>query len=207
MQSIEDRRDELNEVDDETHLNEVSRVVPKIYLPRTLGFVGAIWGVGGAMAVLGFGVARMVGHCFEAMDYTLAVHHWIILIFWTLFMAYSEGYRGFQRGYSPRVAARALYLKNHCTGLRLMLAPFFCMGFFDAPRRRRITVLVLLAMITLLVILFRQLPQPMRGVLDFGVVIGLTWGILATLIYFIKYLFSDEVPLDAEVQNTSAASD
>ena len=157
--------------------------------------------------MLGFGIARMVGHCVEAMDYTLAVHHWIILFVWSIFMAYSEGYRGFQRGYSPRVAARALYLRNHCTGFRLLLAPLFCMGFFDAPRRRRITVLVLLAMITLLVILFRQLPQPMRGVLDFGVVIGLTWGILATLVYFIKYLFSDKVPFDAEVQNNSAAPD
>ncbi len=203
MQSIEDKRNERNQVEDETRLSDVSRVAHQVYLHRNLGFVGAFWGVGGAMAVLGFAVARMVGHCVEAMNYPLAVHHWIILIVWTIFMAYSEGYRGFQRGYSPRVAARALYLRNHCTSFRLLLAPLFCMGIFDAPRRRRITVFVLIVMITMLVILFRQLPQPMRGVLDFGVVIGLSWGILATLVYFIMYLFSDEVPFDAEVRDNS----
>lgn len=168
-------------------------------LPRALGMIAAFWGVGGAVTLLGFGVSRMVTQCLDAMSYKLNALHVIVLLGWTFFMAYSEGYRGFQRGYSPRVAARALYLRKHSTPLRLLLAPLFCMGFFHAPLKRRITVVVLLVMISLLVIAFRQLPQPWRGVLDFGVAVGLTWGIVATLIYFFKYLCFDDVPLNAEV--------
>ncbi len=166
--------------------------------------VAAVWGVGGATTLLGFAVARMLTQCIDATNYQLNALHIVVLVAWTFFMAYSEGYRGFQRGYSPRVAARALYLRQHCTTLRLLLAPLFCMGFFHAPLRRRITVVVLIVVISLLVILFRQLPQPWRGVLDFGVAVGLTWGIVATLIYFFKYIAVDDVPLKADVEGDSS---
>lgn len=170
-----------------------------MFLPRIVGMLAAVWGVGGAITLLGFAVARMLSHCIDAINYPLNASHWVVLVAWTFFMAYSEGYRGFQRGYSPRVAARALYLRDHSTLLRLALAPLFCMGFFHAPLRRRITVIVLVIVISLLVVLFRQLPQPWRGVLDFGVVVGLTWGIVATLIYFFKYIHVKDVPINAEV--------
>lgn len=170
-----------------------------MYLPRALGMVAAFWGVGGAITLLGFAVSRMVKQCLDATNYDTHAGHIIVLLAWTFFMAYSEGYRGFQRGYSPRVAARALYLRQHSTLVRLLLAPLFCMGFFGAPLRRRITVVVLIVMIWLLVVAFRQLPQPWRGVLDFGVAVGLTWGIVATVIYFFKYLRVDDVPLKADV--------
>jgi hypothetical protein len=35
--------------------------------------------------------------------------------------------------------------------------------------------------------------------LDFGVVLGLSWGIIATLIFLAKFWMSAEVPFDAEV--------
>lgn len=172
-----------------------------MFLTRSLGMLAAFWGVGGAIALLGFAVVRMFNQCVDATKYPLDAWHIIVLVVWTFFMAYSEGYRGFQRGYSPRVAARALYLREHSTPLRFALAPLFCMGFFHAPRRRRITVVVLVFAISLLVVLFRQLPQPWRGVLDFGVVVGLTWGIIATLIYFFKYIHTADVPINAEVED------
>ncbi len=114
-----------------------------MFLPRIFGMFAAVWGVGGAITLLGLAVVRMFSHCIEATHYPLNTVHWVALVAWTFFMAYSEGYRGFQRGYSPRVAARALYLRDHSTLLRLALAPLFCMGFFHAPLRRRITVIVL----------------------------------------------------------------
>ena len=36
-----------------------------------------------------------------------------------------------------RVAARVHYLLHHPTPVRVILAPFFCLGYFGAPRRRR----------------------------------------------------------------------
>ncbi len=172
-----------------------------MYLNRQFGSVAALWGVLGAITLLSFAVTRMTGHMLEALSgkYELTVMHYIVLVLWTVFMAYSEGYKGFQKGYSPRVASRALYLRDKCTPLRFVFAPLFCMGFIHATRRRRITVVVLLVVITLIVALFRMIPQPWRGVLDVGVVVGLSWGIVATLIYLVKYWSAENVPFDPEV--------
>lgn len=178
-----------------------------MYLNRTLGTVATLWGVAGAVTLLMFAVTRMTGHVMEAIsgEYQLGAMHYVVLALWTFFMAYSEGYKGFQKGYSPRVASRALYLRERCTPLRLLLAPLFCMGFIHATRRRRITVMILLVVITLIVALFRMIPQPWRGVLDFGVVVGLSWGIVATLVYLVKFWSATDVPFDPEVVEPAAA--
>jgi hypothetical protein len=78
------------------------------------------------------------------------------------------------------------------------------MGFFHAPRKRRITVCVLLVLIASMVALFQYIPQPLRGILDLGVVIGLSWGIVATLVFLTKFWLSHEVPFDAEVVEPSS---
>jgi len=98
-------------------------------------------------------------------------------------MGYSEGYRGFQLGFSPRIAARALWLSRNPSLLRGLLAPAFCMGFFGATKRRTLTSWCVLAGIVGIVSLVRLLPQPWRGIVDFGVVVGLTWGLLAMLVF------------------------
>ncbi|MBW2734087.1 MAG: hypothetical protein JRH20_16995 [Deltaproteobacteria bacterium] len=114
-------------------------------------------------------------------------------------MAYGKGYRGFQKGFSPRVAARAAYLRRHPTLLRTLLAPFFCMGFFHIVRRQQIVIIALTVMIVIFVIVARQLPQPWRGMVDMGVVIGLTWGVISLAFFAIQALkgqldASHEVP-------------
>lgn len=165
-----------------------------------------IWGLCGAIGILVYAITRMTGHVLEAFGENLGVWHYVTLILWTLFMAYSEGYRGFQKSFSPRVAARAVYLREKSTWLRFFLAPFFSIGFFHTTRRKQITVIVLVIVISLLVIGFRQIPQPWRGVLDFGVVVGLSWGVIATLIYFIKFALAKEVTYDAQVVEPSTSS-
>ena len=57
----------------------------------------------------------------------------------------------------------------------------------------------LLLGVTTLVVIFQYIPQPWRGVLDLGVVLGLSWGILATLFFFLKYWFGDATDADPEV--------
>lgn len=174
-----------------------------MHLNRILGTIAAIWGAGGAIAILAYAVVRMVGHTREAFMTPWNLWHYLVLVSWAVFMAYSEGYRGFQRGYSPRVAARALYLRRRSTLSRLLLAPLFCMGFFHAPRKRRITVFVLLILIASIVVCFQFIPQPWRGILDFGVIIGLSWGLIATLLFLAKFWMLPEVPFDAEVVEPS----
>jgi hypothetical protein len=104
---------------------------------------------------------------------------WMALILWTLFMGIAEGYRGFQQRFSPRVAARARYLRDHPTLVRMLLAPLFCMGYFHANRRTQITSISLTAGIVVLVVLVSFCPQPWRGIIDCGVVVGLMWGMIS----------------------------
>ena len=89
------------------------------YLNRTLGTVGTLWGVAGSITLLSFALTRMTKPMLEAFSgaYELGVWHYVVGGLWVVFMGYSEGYKGFQKGYSPRVAARALYLRDKCLSL------------------------------------------------------------------------------------------
>ncbi len=143
----------------------------------------ALWGVLGVSALLFFAVFRISDNMLSIIDYQLSTYHWLALIVTVTFMAYSEGYRGFQQGFSPRVAARILYLSKEATWLTGGLAPFFCMGYFGTTRRRQLTSLLVTFLIFLLVVIVRHLPQPWRAIVDAGVVVGLLWGITSLLIF------------------------
>src|SRR3990172_6522523 len=104
-----------------------------------MGILGAIWGLTGVLLLLGSAVYRLTPLAVDAFSYDFSWYHWLSLFIVLLFMSYAEGYRGFQKAFSPRVAARALYLKNHPRLLHALLGPFFCMGFFHASGRRKIT--------------------------------------------------------------------
>ncbi len=169
----------------------------------------ALWGLGGVMLLLGSAVVRLGQTAFEGLSRELSALQWVALILLVVVMAWAEGYRGFQRGFAPRVVARARYLAERpvrvralgqplrglrlralgqpLRGLRLdlLFAPLFCMGFFHATRRRRVSAFALTAGVVGLVLLVRLLPQPWRGIVDAGVVVGLGWGLaaLAVLAY------------------------
>ena len=53
--------------------------------------------------------------------------------------------------------------------------------------------------IVTLVVLVRRLPQPWRGIIDGGVVVGLSWGIVAILILFGQGLTGRPVRASAEL--------
>lgn len=151
---------------------------------RLRGQAAVIWGLGGVVALLVYAVMRLAARFVEALEYPFAWPHWLLLVVNTGFMAYAEGYRGFHKSFAPRVVARALTLPQTPSLSRRLLAPLFCMGYFHTTRRRLIGIYGLTAGIVALVISFRYLPQPWRGILDFGVVVGLSGGI-TSLLYFI----------------------
>ena len=114
-------------------------------------------------------------------------------------MAWSEGYRGFQQSFSPRIVARARYLIAHPRPAHVLLAPLFCMGYFRTTRRRMISVYALTVFIVLLIIAVRWLPQPWRGIVDAGVVVGLTWGLISMGAFTLKALTANDYPYAPEV--------
>jgi hypothetical protein len=146
-----------------------------------LGQLAWLWGVGGFTLLLVFAIARLVPLAAASTAYPWHAGHVVLLLVNVAVMAWFEGYRGFQRSYSPRLAARALHLRRHATPLKAALAPLLCMGFLWAPRRRVVAAWLLTLGIVAVVLLYRLLPQPWRGILDAGVVVGLCWGLVATL--------------------------
>jgi NADH:ubiquinone oxidoreductase subunit K len=85
------------------------------------------------------------------------------------------------------------------TPVRAILAPLFCMGFFHITRRRQIVTFCLSIGIILLIQVVHHFAQPWRGIVDAGVVLGLTWGIVSLTLYTVKafwgvHTHSPEVP-------------
>lgn len=148
-----------------------------------IGTLGAAWGLAGVSLLLGSAIYRLSFLAIDAFSYGFVWYHWTSLAVMVLFMGYAEGYRGFQQRFSPRVAARARYLKEHPRPIHVLLGPLFCMGYFHATRRRKVTSISLTLCIVVLVLLVRLLPQPWRGIVDAGVVLGLVWGLLSLLLF------------------------
>lgn len=148
---------------------------------EVLGVVGAAWGLAGLIGLLVFAVYRLGGVVVAGLEHPWGWQHVAVAIANAIFMAWSEGLRGFQQSFSPRVAARLKCLRDHPSVVRVVLAPLFAMGYFAAPRERLIAIYALTAGIVVLIVVVHMLPQPWRAVLDIGVVLGLSWGIVSTL--------------------------
>lgn len=158
---------------------------------RVIGTLGVVWGILGISLLLVGAIVRLSDIAWEIFAYPLQWYHWAILVLNVLFMAYSEGYKGFQLKFSPRFAARCRYLKQNPRIFHSLLAPLFCMGYFYTTRTRKIVTLVLTIAIIILVQLAHMLAQPWRGILDMGVVVGLAWGYLSIL-YYLKQAFTEQ---------------
>ncbi len=155
------------------------------------GYIAVIWAIFGLFVLLIFASWRLSAYTIESFTMPLDWLHWLVFIGWAIFMALSEGYQGFQLKFSPRFAARCKYLLSNATWLQTFLAPLFCMAYFHAPKKRVIATFALTIMIIAFIFVFRFVPQPWKGLLDFGVVLGLIWGLFSTIYYLIK-AFTDE---------------
>lgn len=143
----------------------------------------AAWGVAGVIALLLHAVLRLTPRAIEAVTSGLDATQWVVLAGWVVFMAHSEGYRGFHARVAPRLVARAWYLADHPRPLRVALAPAYCLSLFGASPRGVVVARVMIVAIALLVVLVSWLEQPWRGIVDAGVVVGLAIG-LASVGYF-----------------------
>lgn len=152
--------------------------------------LGAIWGVTGILILLATGIMRLIPVVFDAYAYHLTWYQWISTIFFTFFVTYLKGYRVFQLKLAPRFVNRAMNIYEHPTLMRCVLAPFYCLGYFQAPRKKQFTSLGMTVGMVIVVMLVRLLPQPWRGILDFSVVVALVWGILALPVISIRNLIS-----------------
>ncbi len=146
-----------------------------------------------------YAIARLTGIGLDSFAFDYRWYHWLLLFLNVAFMAYSEGYKGFQKAYSPRLAARIKYMRDYPRLSHFLLAPLFSMGYFHTTRRRLVTTYAMTAAIIVFIYVAHQLPQPWRGILDIGVVVGLSWGLISILIYSWQALTWNEFPYSPEV--------
>lgn len=167
----------------------------------------ALWGVLGVVVLLSQALYRLTPLAIEPLEQH-ALNAWQQGLYWgwVLLSAYAEGYRGFQKGFVPRVVARAVYLGHHRRALHVAVAPLFCMALLHAQRRQRIVSWSLLLGIIALVVLVRQLDQPWRGIVDGGVVVGLAWGLLCLLVQFGAALVRGAAPGDPKLPTAVGAA-
>jgi hypothetical protein len=168
------------------------------------GVIAAGWAILGWSAVLLFVIIRLGAIALQGLATKWTAWHWLLFVANALFMAYAEGYRGFELKFSPRAAARVLWLRRHADWRLAALAPLFLIGYFAAaPRIVRLTWLGT-AVIIGLVVVFQQLPQPWRGILDAGVVIGLSWGLVSFWRLTWQALRSGRYPVAPETPGAAA---
>lgn len=154
--------------------------------------LAALWGVIGVIVFLCFPVYRLSGYAWVALNEPLSIWQWLVLVPFAVFMAYSEGYRGFQKSFSPRVVSRALYLRKQAGWINGVLAPVFCIGYFGTPRKRQMIIFSISLMVLMLVFIVSHMPQPWRGIVDIGVVIGLCWGLMSLVVFAFKAFTSGD---------------
>jgi len=151
--------------------------------------VWTFWGVGGVLLVLAQAAIRLTPRALEPLQ-NGSLGWWELALYaaWVGFMAYSEGYRGFQLQFSPRVVRRAFELPVAGSLWYIAFGPLYCMSLIGASRTDQVRARVLFVAIVGLVLSVRLLPQPWRGIVDGGVVVGLGWGVIATVRLFVQEL-------------------
>jgi hypothetical protein len=136
------------------------------------------WGILGVVAILTNAVVRLTGPALIGLTSGLTLFQWLLTAGWCAFMLYAEAWKGFHKQFSPRVVQRAFTLPEQPVWV-VLAAPLVCMGLFHATRKRLIVGWSLVTGIVLLVVVVRLLPQPWRGMVDAGVVLGLAGGTLS----------------------------
>jgi hypothetical protein len=178
-------------------------------MTKHFGRAAAAWGVLGATALLAAAALRLFPVALEAFTARpLDAAHWLGALATLSLVGYFMGHRGLARGFAPRVVSRAVYLARHARPVHAALAPLFCMGLIHASRRRVVASWTLVAAMAGLVGLVRQVPQPYRGFVDAGVVVGATWGALAVLVFAWRALRGrpPDVPVELPVPAVAPVS-
>lgn len=121
-------------------------------------------------------------------------------------MAYAEGFKGFQKKFSPLVVKRALTLdggsadgnggRRRAGPLRILLAGPYSMGLFHATKKRKTVSWGLTTGVLCLVQLVKRLPYPWRSIVDAGVVVGLSYGTLSICAIWARALMGQAPAID-----------
>ena len=152
----------------------------------------ATWGVAWVLALLANALYRLTPIALEPwLEGQMNPFHMGICLLWVGINAYTEGYRGFHLRFSPRVVGRAFHLAENPRPRDVVLALPFVMSLYHAKRRQRIVSWVFIVALVAVIVAVRALPQPWRGIIDGGVVVGLALGALSVVYFYVRGLAGD----------------
>ena len=144
-----------------------------------LGIIGYIWGFLGISYMILHGLSCMIPYVIE-LDFRLFKWYHMISFFGVIIiLGYSEGYKGFQKSFSPRTANRLYNIFLKPTFFRVFFSPFISMGFIESSKKLKYISYGLLLMIVMFILLIGKLNDPWRGIIDAGVIVGLSWGLVS----------------------------
>jgi hypothetical protein len=160
----------------------------------------ALWGIGGVLLLLLQAVFRLSQYAMEPWrEGSLSTLQVVVCLVWIVIAAYSEGYKAFHLRFCPRVVARALHLARHPHPVHVLLAPAYCMALFHARSRTMRVAWITLTLILCAIALLRITPQPWRGIVDAGVVIGIGIGALSLLLHAVQVFTGQRAPASPEL--------
>jgi hypothetical protein len=160
-----------------------------------MGLLGSLWGLGGILAVIGYAVFRLGQRAARIPSYELTWYHWTGLVLIAVGLVYVKAYRAFYRRLAPWIADRAGQVRRHPNALRVLLAPFYCMGYFDVDVRTQLRMIFITLAMALLIMIVPFIPEPWRAILDLGIAVALGLGfafILAATLKHIPYSRSSQ---------------
>lgn len=149
-----------------------------------------IYSIGGVIAIFSSAIYRLYPHVHESFSYEFSALNWFVLIVYLIIMIVGKGYFALHRSFVPRVIDRSEFLINNGNLLDKLLAPLYCMGFFKAPKKRMIISYLMISIIISFIVSASKISQPWRGIIDSGVIIGLSLGIFSLLLLGFKKLRS-----------------
>jgi hypothetical protein len=176
-------------------------------MKRLLGAAAAAWGVGGATGLLVSAMVRLQPTALAAFTREpLGPGAWLGAGVTAATLGFFMGHRGLARAFAPRVVSRALHLARHPRPLHVALAPLYCIGLVHASRRRVIASWGLVAAMGALVAVVRLVPQPARGFVDTGVVLGAAWGTAALGVVAARAIRGNPPAVEVELPAGAAAA-
>lgn len=171
----------------------------------TVELAVAIWGVGGVLLLVLDAIVRLTPIALEPI--TAGQIGWgsgAAYVVWVVANLYLEGYRGFQRSFTPVLVARAMATASRPRRL-WWLAPLIGLGLMHATPSRLRRSWTLVVGIVLMVLAVRLLPAPWRGVVDAGVVAGLLYGSASIVFELARVLRGGPVRVACEFPEEAAA--
>jgi len=164
---------------------------------RLAGLAAATWGVGAHLAIIAVAIRRLLAAGLAGLAGAGTIG-WALAAACVAAFLWFQGYRGFQRAFSPLVAGRAAHLASHPRPWHALAAPLHVCGFVHATPGRRTRAALLFGSMPFLVWGVARLPEPWHAAVDLGVACGLLWGAACLVLHTGQALAgrAPAVPLD-----------